>query len=313
MQAFKQSKLALLPSSLWFSIELPPGYAAADVFFFHGRDEQALSEEVLDGRIRKAILLDGVPTVFEIEFDDDLSIARCNVLADGAITPKMKVQARDVATSLLGLRINPVDFAKFVTHDPIFGPLTRRQDGLRIAQSSSVFEALTWAIMGQQINVAFAVSLRRTFIRLAGVQHSSGLLCYPSPKDASQISIEELTSRQFSRTKAASMLALSALVASGEIDLCESPENPLSKICDALLAVKGIGAWTVNYALLRGYGYADCSLHGDVAVRSAIGRLWQYEVRPDIAQAETFLKAYAPHRTMAAAHLWASLSDQTNY
>ena len=42
-----------------------------------------------------------------------------------------------------------------------------------------------------------------------------------------------------------------------------------------LLAIKGIGPWTVNYSLLRGYGWPDGSLHGDVAVRRAIGLLMQ--------------------------------------
>ncbi|MBV8045708.1 MAG: DNA-3-methyladenine glycosylase 2, partial [Paludibacterium sp.] len=70
---------------------------------------------------------------------------------------------------------------------------------------------------------------------------------------------------------------------------------------------KGIGPWTVNYGLLRGYGYADCSLHGDVAIRSAVQLLRGDEARPDIPQTEQFLKQYSPHRTMAAAHLWASL------
>ncbi|MEG2964454.1 MAG: DNA-3-methyladenine glycosylase 2, partial [Janthinobacterium sp.] len=74
-----------------------------------------------------------------------------------------------------------------------------------------------------------------------------------------------------------------------------------------LLAVKGIGPWTVNYALLRGYGYADCSLHGDVAIRAALQKLLGEESKPDMARTEQWLRQYAPHRTMAAAHLWASL------
>jgi len=75
-----------------------------------------------------------------------------------------------------------------------------------------------------------------------------------------------------------------------------------------LLAVKGIGPWTVNYALLRGWGYADCSLEGDVAVRNAIGCL-RGEDRPGLRDAQAFLAAYRPHRTMAAAYLWASLNQ----
>ena len=76
----------------------------------------------------------------------------------------------------------------------------------------------------------------------------------------------------------------------------------------ALLAVKGIGPWTVNYALLRGYGYPDCSLHGDVAIRAALQRLLGEDAKPDMARTEALLAQYKPHRTMAAAHLWASLS-----
>ena len=76
-----------------------------------------------------------------------------------------------------------------------------------------------------------------------------------------------------------------------------------------LLAIKGIGPWTVNYALLRGYGYPDCSLEGDVAIRTAFHRLLGGEARPDIPTTQRLLERYAPHRTMAAAYLWASLSS----
>ena len=83
----------------------------------------------------------------------------------------------------------------------------------------------------------------------------------------------------------------------------------LASASAALLAIKGIGPWTVNYALLRGYGYPDCSLHGDVAIRAAFQHLLKEDAKPDIARTEALLERYRPHRTMAAAHLWASLSQ----
>jgi DNA-3-methyladenine glycosylase II len=95
-------------------------------------------------------------------------------------------------------------------------------------------------------------------------------------------------------------------VADGALSLARTTNA--ADVSERLLAVKGIGPWTVNYALLRGWGYADCSLHGDVAVRNAIGRLLGTE-RPGLREAEAFLQAYRPHRTMAAAYLWASLNQ----
>lgn len=109
------------------------------------------------------------------------------------------------------------------------------------------------------------------------------------------------------------IVRLAGLVTTGELDLVASPDNPVESICQSLLKVKGLGPWTVNYAMLRGYGHADCSLHGNVAVRAAIAKLWGHETRPDTAATEVFLRQYSPHRTMAAAHLWASLNTTSSY
>ncbi|QJE00866.1 DNA-3-methyladenine glycosylase 2 [Massilia forsythiae] len=287
-------------------IALPPGYRRQDAIAFHGRDREALAERVSEDRLRKGVLLDGAPVLLDIAFEDGW--ARCSVdvangLADADGAPPARAQAALLNT--LGLRIDPAPFACAVQDDPLFGPLVRRVGSLRVIQSATVFEALTWAIMGQQINVAFAIALRRSFILLAGRRHPDGLWCYPEAADVARLDVEQLTPHKFSRAKAETLLRLARLAADGAVSLDRDAD--LGGISARLLAVKGIGPWTVNYALLRGYGYPDCSLHGDVAVRSAIGRLLDMPERPSMAEAEAFLQNYRPHRTMAAAYLWASL------
>jgi DNA-3-methyladenine glycosylase II len=232
--------------------------------------------------------------------------AACDIHADATLTQKRLGEVRQALASMLGLRIDPAPFLAAVADDPLLGPVAQRQPGLRVVQTSSIFEALTWAIMGQQINLPFAISLRRTFIQQAGCRHSSGMWCYPEAADAARIDIEQLTSRKFSRSKAETLLRLAHLVDSGRLALDRGAD--IEQAGAELLAVKGIGPWTVNYALLRGYGYPDCSLHGDVAIRSAFQRLLGEPVKPDMARTEALLERYRPHRTMAAAHLWASLS-----
>jgi DNA-3-methyladenine glycosylase II len=285
------------------TIALPAGYRHADAFTFHGRDADALAERVEPeaGRIRKGVLLGGVPVMLDITLHEDR--AECVVASDGA-APGDAVH--DALVNMLGLRIDPAPFEAAVRGDPLLGPVVARQPGLRVIQSATVFEALTWAIIGQQINLSFAIALRRTFIGLAGRAHSSGLWCYPEAADVARLDLEQLTSRKFSGAKAETLLRFARLVADGALSL-DRADDPAA-VGERLLAVKGIGPWTVNYALLRGWGYADCSLHGDVAVRNAIGRLRGTE-RPGLREAETFLEAYRPHRTMAAAYLWASLSQ----
>ncbi len=297
-----------------YTLTLPDDYRIDDVLAFHRRDAESIAEEVSDERLRKGVLLDGVPVVLDIALTpaDGISAAaslsaRVSILADGALSAAAREQAREAVLNILGLRIDPAPFYAFVKKDKLFAALARRQPGLRIVQSATVFEALTWAIIGQQINLSFAIALRRSFILLAGRQHSSGLWCYPDARSAAALSVEDLTSRKFSRAKAETILRLAALVANGELRLEPADDNSLVQISAALLAVKGIGPWSVNYGLLRGYGYADCSLHGDVAVRAALQTLLGEDVKPDIKRTEEILARYSPHRTMAAAHLWASL------
>jgi len=294
-------------ASFRFDLALPNEYDAYDARQFHGRDAEEVAEQVSETSLRKGVLLDNHPAVIEIRLGPKGTMARCTVDVNGAIGIESKHTARQMAMGMLGLRIDPARFAAFVALDPVFGPLTKKQRGIRVVQSATVFEALTWAIMGQQINTAFAVSLRRTFIRLANRVHSSGLFCYPDAADVASIPIAALTSRQFSRSKAETLIRLSNLIVAGELDLNVSASQSIDMICESLLKIKGIGPWTVNYAMLRGYAHDDCSLHGDVAIRSAFQKLYGKDTRPSMQDVEALLKPFSPHRTMLAAHLWASL------
>ena len=78
---------------------------------------------------------------------------------------------------------------------------------------------MTWAIIGQQINLPFAIALRRTFILQAGRRHSGGLWCYPEARDVARLALEELTGRKFSRAKAETLLRLARLVDDGALSL----------------------------------------------------------------------------------------------
>ena len=290
------------------SIPLPPAYRSADIFSFHSRDAEGVAEQVTPGRLRKGVLVEGVPVLLEVDIGGDL--AACTVHTDGALSASAQRHIEEALQSILGLRIDPAPFLAAAEQDRLLGELTRRQGPLRIVQSASVFEALTWAIIGQQINLPFAIALRRTFILQAGRQHSSGIWCYPEAADVARLDAGQLTTRKFSRSKADTLLRVAQQVQAGALSL--DPGAEVEAASRALLAVKGIGPWTVNYALLRGYGYPDCSLEGDVAIRTALHRLLGGDERPGIPAAQRLLERYAPHRTMAAAYLWASLGEQTD-
>ena len=223
---------------------------------------------------------------------------------------------------MLGLIYAPGQLELAHGDHPELGALLSRQAGLHVPGSPTPFEALTWAITGQQITVAVAVSLRRKLIALAGEPLAQGgdmpaLHAYPDAQRVAALGLNALRGAGFSQAKAQTLLAVAQAVAEGQLPLDDWAarsaagrwaEEDVAAASAQLLAVKGIGPWTVNYTLLRGYGWPDGSLHGDVAVRRAIGLLTGGD-KPDARAASDWLEQFKPWRALVAAHLWASLAD----
>ncbi|HEX5126828.1 MAG TPA: 3-methyladenine DNA glycosylase 2 [Rhodocyclaceae bacterium] len=287
-------------------IALPPSYRSREVLIFHGRDPQQVAEKVSDSVILKGMTLDGAPALLRIELDSQE--ARYELDAESNARSLSPRQLRETVERILGLHIESDHFESLVTQDKLLGGIVQRQRGLRIPQTATPFEAITWAIIGQQINLAFAITLRRRLIELVGLRHSSGLACYPDASKLACVDVDALVGMQFSRAKSETLMRVARLVEDGTLDLlylaaCDPDEAALQ-----LTAIKGIGPWTAQYVLMRGLGAVDCSLHGDAAVRAAIVKIKNNGIKLDQTTAQRILERYKPYRSLAAAHLWASLA-----
>lgn len=292
------------------TLPLPRGYREHDFLEFHQRDPQGIAESIAGSCLNKGLLWDGLPACLTIRLTGtkaDVEL-RLDGIVDGADEPALAEMARQ----MLGLN-QPVEaFEQAYEGHPQLGLMIAKNPGLRVPQAATPFEALTWAVTGQQISVQAAISLRRKLILAAGARHSSGLACYPDAARIARLSPEQLRQAGFSQTKAQSLLTLSSMVVNDTLPLAQWALNPppASAIQDRLLSIRGIGPWTVNYALLRGFGWLDGSLHGDAAVRRGIQRLL---ARPDPvteAEARAWLAPFTPWRALVSAHLWATQSGQ---
>ena len=289
------------------SLALPANYRQADVLAFHGRDAQSTAESVQGTVIRKGLVLSGCPAVVEINLADPLAVCRLHL--DGPAGAVSAVDLEVLARRLLGLQLDVDAFELAHAGHPELGALVLAQSGLRIPMAATPFEALAWAVTGQQINVGVASQLRRRLILLAGRQHSSGLWCHPDAEAVARLNEDQLREAKFSVAKTQTILRISRMVIEGSLPLEGWLIEPgaVDELQAGLLAIKGVGPWTVNYTLLRGFGHADGSLHGDVAVRNALQRLLSSADKVSALQTEAWLRQFAPWRSLVAAHLWASL------
>ncbi|OKP04002.1 DNA-3-methyladenine glycosylase 2 [Xenorhabdus eapokensis] len=298
-----------MKASCLTEIILPDNYHARDFLAFHQRDEMGVSEIVQQNQIKKGVIWHEKPALLTIIMEKNRAKIQLDIDGDKDCSSQHEALST-LASHMLGLK-QPVDIFESIYQDhPVIGELVSRQMGLRIYQSATPFEALTWAIIGQQISLSAAISIRRRFIQAVGLQHSSGLLCYPNYKQVMQCSQHELRQCGFSVGKANALLNVCQLIDSGVLEL-NSPEgeNGVKRLTDGLLAIKGIGMWTVNYTLLRGFSYLDGSLHGDVAVRRNLQYLLSQKEKVSAEQAEKWLADFSPWKALVGAHLWQQQSS----
>jgi len=285
------------------SIPLPDDFRVADVLAFHGRDALAVAELIDGHSLHKGLTWQGQPACLRIDFGPSRAEVRLTV--DGA-THTTPQELAGMARRILGLTQPVENFTRACRAHPQLGPLIDRLPGLRVPLSATPFEALTWAITGQQISLRAAIALRRRLIEAAGVRHSTGLACYPDAARVAALDASELHRAGFSRAKAQTIGLLSREVAANRLPLeTWLTALPVDAMREHLLRLRGIGPWTVDYTLLRGFGWLDGSLHGDAAVRRKLQRLLgpAAAVTPDFTR--RWLAQFSPWRALVAAHLWA--------
>ena len=256
-------------------LELPRDFRADLVLRYLGRDSDSLCERVDGMTIQTATV--------------NIVLAKRRATVDGDI---------EVARRLLGLHH---DNAPFERAHP---ELVRGHEGARLPQTATVWESLMWAIVGQQVNLAFAYRLRRVLVELCGRKARHDLRMHPTPKRVAELDHADLTSRQFSRSKAQYVIDTARLIASGELPLETFPSRAANEVEQALTSVRGIGTWTANYVMMRGCAFPDCVPAGDSALSASLRAYFVLAEKVDAHRTRALMETFAPWRSLATYHLW---------
>lgn len=279
-----------------FTLTLPAGYPLGYLRRALGRDPHSLTERLEGDRYTTVVRLRQVPAVLRLELAPD---------AVRVWTTHSPVEAHAVAAGLLGLAQDAAAFARLARQLGL-GRLVAGRAGLRVAQTPSVFDGLLWSIIGQQINFPFACQLRRRLIARVSTPFpgAAGLYAPPTPAAIAALAPEDLLPLQFSRQKADYLVATARLITSGALDLEALREMSATRAERTLLAVRGLGPWSVNYLMMRALGFPDCAPLGDTGVTSGLQALLELERRPDLDATRRLMAMFSPYRSLATAHLW---------
>ncbi len=206
---------------------------------------------------------------------------------------------------LLDLDTDPAPIVEALGHDELIGAIVRAAPGRRVPGVVEPDELAIRAVLGQQVSLAGAATLAGRLVTSYGepVEHPVGDVTHVFPSAAALATADpDQLAMPWSRRRA--LIGLATALAERRVVLDTDVMAP-DEIEPRLLALPGIGPWTVAYVAMRALGDPDAFMPTDLGVRHGLERLGR-DGRPP--SAVRIAERWRPYRAYATQHLWAQLA-----
>ncbi|WP_304232200.1 DNA-3-methyladenine glycosylase [Jiulongibacter sediminis] len=201
-------------------------------------------------------------------------------------------------------------FQEMAANDFILRPLLKQFPNLRIVKSPDLFEALSWSIIGQQINLTFAYQCKRRLIEYCNRSkkfEGKTYYAFPKPEQVFHIEDQVYTDLKFSRQKVRYLRTVSEAFTNNKLSKKELQSLSFTEAEARLTALKGIGKWSANYVLMRCLGFREAFPIADVGLHNALKKHLDLDHKPSISEIGEWAKNWKGWEAYATFYLWQSL------
>ncbi len=260
---------------------------------------------IRDGRLYKAIPAGSRTAFFEVGAEAGCLVVR--PLDEEPWSDEVEQAAVAYARDWFDLDNDLSPFYDMASRDPILRDVVSRLYGLRNMGIPDLFEALCWGIIGQQINLAFAYTLKRRFVESFGrrVRHGDvDCWLFPEPRDIAELVVGDITALKMTTKKAEYLIGVARLIADGELGRAMLQKGDFRSAEKRLVSIRGIGPWTANYVLMRCLRYPSAFPIDDVGLHNAIKSVLRMEQKPTAARIKELAVGWQGWEAYATFYLW---------
>jgi DNA-3-methyladenine glycosylase II len=281
---------------------------------FLKRSPRELLHRFEHGRLRKLLQFKDRPVLIELyEATDLVAPAQRGIVIralNTTINPDEQIQLEKYVREWFDLDTDIKPFYEKVSADKLLGDLITKFHGYRIVGQPDLFESLVWAVLGQQINLAFAYTLKQRFVQQFGTSYEfegQPYYAFPSPDVVARLTDADLLPLQFSRQKSKYTIEIGKAFSERTITQEALSSMSLEDARDTLMQIKGVGNWTANYALMKTFRYKDAFPAEDVGIHNAIRLLKNSKRKPTVEEVRRLFRRYKGWEAYATLYLWKSL------
>ena len=164
--------------------------------------------------------------------------------------------------------------------------------------NSNYFHSLINSIIGQQISVSAADSMKTKFFKLKR---------NITPQSVSKLRTTDLKKCGLSRQKILYIRNISKFFLQNKNFIKNINKSSEEEIYNNLIEIKGVGNWTIHMFLMFSYGSSNIFPTGDLGFLKAISKLYKVQLPISERKLKLLYKKWSPYSSQATWYLWRSL------
>ena len=217
------------------------------------QQEQSLNEQSLT----KAICLQGQVIAFQVKSVGSVEAPQLayTLFSDRPITTSTEQAAVDRFSFFLSLADDLGPFYVIGRNDPPFAPIIEQLYGYHQVKFLTPFENACWAMLSQRNPMVIARKMKQALTtRFGGSITVAGAIywAFPEPAQLADVDPTDLAVLLHNARRAEYLSA--AVRAFAAVDESFLRTAPFDEVKAWLQSIKGIGAWSADFILLRGLG-----------------------------------------------------------
>jgi len=294
----------------YIEIQVPEEFSFQQCMVYLNRADNECLHKIKEKEFYKLLEFEDVFVLINISMGNKkLKVAFVDVIPAEWVRAQVAKYVWDMFD--LGTDLTP--FYELAEKDSIVKLLIDKYKGLRIVKINDMFETICWAIIGQQINLKFAYTLKKRLVETYGekkVYDKEEYFLFPWPQAISMLEVEDLKPLQFTTRKAEYIIGIAKLFNEGILKKEElALEKNYEKLKNRLVSVRGVGNWTADYVIMKCFDINDAFPIADVGIHNALKGILGLDKKPTIEEIEKLSVNWSGWEAYATFYLWRCLND----
>lgn len=288
-------------------ITLPANFDMNANLGYLTREKNECLYEIENNIITKVIAIGEMQSLVQISVIDNQQMV---VQFLNGSRPIEKREREKIATYILewfDLDNDLTPFYEMANADPLLKIPAQKFYGLRVIGIPDLFEALCWGVLGQQINLAFAYSLKRQFVESFGDSiewNGKKYWVFPPYERIAQLEPTDLAAIKMTVKKSEYIIGIARLMANGELSKEQLKKMDFKEAEKSLIKIRGIGPWTANYVLMRCLRFQTAFPIDDVGLINSIKTLRNMNQKPTKEEILALSIPWKNWESYATFYLW---------